>query len=63
VPDDRAAGGLRLRIEAELGADLLDDRHVPLGLLEVFFPFFLQVLVLNAAKRGLVDLDAAYFDL
>jgi hypothetical protein len=56
MPDDGTAGRLGLRIEAEFHAQVSDDLHMLLGVIEVFLPLFLELFVTHAAKRGAVDL-------
>ncbi len=51
------AGGLLVRPEPELLHQAQDDLLVLLGLLQIFLPLLLQVVVLDAAQGGLVDLD------
>jgi hypothetical protein len=60
VVHDLAARRLLVRIDLQLGADVMQDLHVALGFLVILLPFFLQVLVDDAFQRGLVDLDPAH---
>src|SRR6266542_3374964 len=46
---------LGVGVEPELLDEPVDDLHVTLRLLEVPFPFFLEVVIHHASQRGLVD--------
>ena len=58
---DGSPGTLLLRVELQGGKDVVQDLHVGLRFLLVLFPFLLEVFVLRALQRHLIDLDAAHF--
>ena len=63
VPHHLTPRGLGLRVEPESLEQRQDDPLVVLGLLEILLPLLLQLVVLDAAERRLVHLDAALLSL
>ena len=59
MPHHLPPGGLGIWVELERLEQLQDDLLVVLGLLEILLPFLLQLVVLRAAERRLVDCDTA----
>src|SRR6185295_4644621 len=60
LANDGSPGALLLGIELQGGKDVVQNLHVGFRFLLVLFPLFLQVFVLHALQRRLVDLDATH---